>query len=88
MEDKPASPNLQQQLKKLNDQLKKIETDISEFESQVKTIESEIADEKTYSDSGKLSEANKRYLAAKNLLDTAQTTWEDLASDIMDMEGK
>jgi ATP-binding cassette subfamily F protein 3 len=72
----------------LNDQLKKIETDISEFESQVKVIESEIADEKTYSDSSKLTEANKRYQAAKNLLDTAQTTWEDLASDIMELEGK
>lgn len=86
-EEKPA-PNNQQQLKKLNDQLKKIEEEIADFEQKVKTIEAEIADEKVYSDATKLAEVNKNYLNAKHLLDNAQNKWEELASDIMELESK
>ena len=75
-----------QQLKKLNDQLKKIEVEIAAFELDVKAVEAEIADEAVYSDAGKLAETNKKYLAAKHKLDTAQNTWEDLASEIMELE--
>ncbi len=89
VEEKIAqAPNTQQVLKKLNDQLKKIETDIAGLESNVKNIEAEIADEKIYSDSGKLAEANKKYMTTKNELDAAQTTWEKLASEIMELEEK
>jgi ATP-binding cassette subfamily F protein 3 len=84
--DKPA-PNNQQQLKKLNEQLKKIEAEIADFEQNVKSIEAEIADEAVYSNTAKLAEANKNYISAKHQLDNAQNKWEELASDIMEMEG-
>jgi len=84
--EKPA-PSNQQQLKKLNEQLKKIEAEIVEFEQNVKSIEAEIADEAVYSNTTKLAEANKNYISAKHQLDNAQNKWEELASDIMEMEG-
>ncbi|RZL20980.1 MAG: ABC transporter ATP-binding protein, partial [Pedobacter sp.] len=74
-------------LKKLNDELKKIENQISELEGSVKSIESELADENVYSKADKLAEANKRYLTAKQDLDTQQTKWETLAAEIMELEG-
>lgn len=87
-EKKAATPNTQQQLKKLNDQLQKAETEIAVLEKNVKTIEEELASDQVYGDPVKLAAANKKYLDAKHLLDTAQNTWEDLASEIMEMEGK
>ena len=86
-EPKPATPNTANQLKKLNDELKKTETLISELEASVKTIEAELADENVYGKADKLAEANKRYLAAKQDLDTSQTKWETLAAEIMELEG-
>jgi ATP-binding cassette subfamily F protein 3 len=86
--EKPAAPNASQQLKKLNDQLQKTETEIAAFEQGVKSIEAKIADEETYSNANKLAEANAAYSAAKSLLDTAQNTWEELASQIMELETK
>jgi len=93
-EKKPApaatasTANPQQQLKKLNDQLKKIESEIGAFEENLKAIEALLADENVYSNAGKLAEANTKYKAAKQQLDTAQSSWEGLASEIMDLEGK
>lgn len=87
-EEKPAGANPQQQLKKLNDQLRKTEEEIAAFEQSVKNIEAKLADEEVYSNSGKLAEANKEYTTAKFLLDTAQNTWEELASQIMELESK
>ncbi len=87
VEDKSAA-NPQQQLKKLNDQLQKMEQEIAAFEQSVKTIEAKIADEDIYSNANKLAEANKEYTTAKFLLDTAQKNWEELASQIMDLETK
>ncbi len=87
-EEKPVSLNAQQQLKKLNDQLQKTEKEITAFEQSVKTIEAKIADEETYSNANKLAEANAAYTTAKFLLDTAQNTWEELASQIMELESK
>lgn len=85
-EEKPATVNTQQQLKKLNDQLQKIEQETVVLDKDVKTIEAELANEKVYSDNGKLADANKRYKAAKALLDTAQNKWETLAAEIMELE--
>ena len=85
-EEKPATVNIQQQLKKLNDQLQKIEQETVVLDKDVKTIEAELANEKVYSDNGKLADANKRYKAAKALLDTAQNKWETLAAEIMELE--
>ncbi|MEQ7800329.1 ABC-F family ATP-binding cassette domain-containing protein [Pedobacter sp. ASV1-7] len=88
VEEKKATPNAQQQLKKLNDQLQKVEQEIAAFEQSVKTIEIKLADEDVYSNSSKLAETNKEYTSAKFLLDTAQKSWEDLASQIMELETK
>jgi len=85
-EDKPVTVNSQQLLKKLNDQLQKIELEAEELNKNVKAIEVELADENVYSDKVKLADANKKYLAAKELLDTAQNKWETLASEIMELE--
>ncbi|RZK51424.1 MAG: ABC-F family ATP-binding cassette domain-containing protein [Pedobacter sp.] len=83
----PAPANVQQQLKKLNDKLKKAEEEISVFEASVKTAEAELAKEEVFSNQHKLDEANKKYMAEKALLDHAQKTWEDLAGEIMELEG-
>ncbi|PYF69423.1 ABC-F family ATP-binding cassette domain-containing protein [Pedobacter nutrimenti] len=87
-EKKPASPNVQQQLKKLNDQLQKTETEIAALEGNVKTIETQLADQQVYQDPVKLEQANQKYLAAKHQLDNAQNAWEDLAAEIMELESK
>jgi ATP-binding cassette subfamily F protein 3 len=83
-----TAPNSQQQLKKLNEQLRKTEEEIAAFEQSVKSIEAKIADETIYSNAHKLAEANKEYTTAKFLLDTAQKNWEDVASQIMELESK
>ncbi len=83
----PTPPNVQQQLKKLNDQLKKVEEEIANLEKNVKTLEEELAKEDVYTDSKKLEEANKKYQAEKVKLDTTQQNWEVLASEIMELEG-
>ncbi|RNL54514.1 ABC-F family ATP-binding cassette domain-containing protein [Pedobacter jejuensis] len=85
--EKIVTPNAANQLKKLNDELKKLETLISELEQNVKDIEAELADEHVYGKPDKLAEANKRYLAAKQNLDTHQNNWETLAAEIMELEG-
>ncbi|CAM4297467.1 ATP-binding cassette, subfamily F, member 3 [Pedobacter westerhofensis] len=85
-EPKPVTVNSQQQLKKLNDQLQKIEQETVQLDKDVKAVEAELADEKVYSDKAKLAEANKKYQTAKQLLDTAQNKWEELAAEIMELE--
>ncbi len=81
-----APANAQQQLKKLNDKLKRTEEEIAVFELSVKMVEAELAKEEVFSNQYKLDEANKKYLAEKALLDHAQKTWEELASEIMELE--
>ena len=82
-----ASPSTQQQLKKLNEKLKRTEDEIAVFEQSVKNCEAELAKEEVFSNQQKLDEANKKYLAEKALLDAAQNTWEELAAEIMELEG-
>jgi len=83
----PAPANAQQQLKKLNEKLKKVEEEISVFEASVKAVEADLAKEEVFSNQHKLNEANNKYLAEKALLDHAQKTWEELAAEIMELEG-
>ncbi|MCX2575386.1 ABC-F family ATP-binding cassette domain-containing protein [Pedobacter sandarakinus] len=84
---KTVAPNTVNQLKKLNDELKKIEQVISEEEQAVKNIEAELADEQVYGNAAKLAEANKRYQSTKQELDLNQHKWENLAAEIMALEG-
>lgn len=83
----PAPASVQQQLKKLNDRLKKVEEEIAVFEASVKAVEADLAKEEIFSNQHKLTEANNKYLSEKALLDHAQKTWEDLAAEIMELEG-
>jgi ATP-binding cassette subfamily F protein 3 len=83
----PVPASAQQQLKKLNDKLKRTEDEIAVFEQSVKNCEAELAKEEIFSNQQKLDEANKKYLAEKALLDAAQNTWEELAAEIMELEG-
>lgn len=83
----PAPANTQQQLKKLNEKLKKTEEEIAVFEASVKAVEADLAKEEVFSNQHKLTEANNKYLAEKALLDHAQKTWEELAAEIMELEG-
>jgi ATP-binding cassette subfamily F protein 3 len=84
----PLTPSSQQQLKKLNDHLQKIEKEIADLEVEVKSVEVELANNTTFNDQSKLAEVNKKYKSSKQLLDRAQQSWEELAAEIMDMEGK
>jgi len=87
-EPTPANAlNAQQQLKKLNEKLKRTEEEIATFEQSVKTCEAELAKEEVFSNPQKLADANQKYLAEKALLDAAQKTWEELANEIMELEG-
>lgn len=87
VEPKPTPPNVQQQLKKLNDKLKKVEEEISVFEANVKQLEAELAREEIFSDPKKLEEVNLQYLSEKELLNAAQNSWEELALEIMTLQG-
>lgn len=87
VEPKPTSPNVQQQLKKLNDKLKKVEEEISVFEANVKQLEAELAREEIFSNPKKLEEVNLQYLSEKELLNAAQNSWEELALEIMTLQG-
>ncbi|WP_443938353.1 ABC-F family ATP-binding cassette domain-containing protein [Pedobacter sp. MW01-1-1] len=84
---KPASPNAANQLKKLNEELKKVELLIADLEQNVKNIEVELADENVYSKADKLAEVNGKYTQTKTELSTAQNRWEELATQIMELEG-
>ncbi|WP_461485246.1 ABC-F family ATP-binding cassette domain-containing protein, partial [Pedobacter sp.] len=87
-EPAPANAlNVQQQLKKLNEKLKRAEDEIAVFEQSVKDCEATLAKEEVYSNQQKLEEVNKKYLSEKTMLDAAQNTWEQLAAEIMELEG-
>ena len=75
------------QLKKLNAQLQTLEEEIAEKEKLVKDLEAEIAKEDVYSNPSKLSEVNERYAKAKEKLGAIQLHWEELAEEIMVLEG-
>lgn len=83
----PVSPNTQQQLKKLNDKLKKAEEEIANLEELIKNYEIELAKEEVFSDPTKLAETNQKYQSEKQNLAEVQKNWEDLAEEIMELEG-
>jgi ATP-binding cassette, subfamily F, member 3 len=89
-EEKPKIPieNKGNELKKLNQTLQKLEEEIAELEKSVKDAEAELSKEEIYSDPEKLSEANRRYQQLSPRLLKAQTEWERMAEEIMELEGK
>ncbi len=79
--------NKNHQLKKLNQQLQQLEEDVVQKEKAVKAIEVEIAKEEVYTNPTKLKEVNESYALAKRVLGAAQLHWEELAEEIMVLEG-
>ena len=90
IEEKPKAQidNKGNELKKLNQTLQKLEEDIAELEKSVKDAEAELSKEEIYTDSEKLSEANRRYQQLSPRLLKAQAEWERMAEEIMELEGK
>lgn len=88
-EPAPQQPSEEKikQLKKLHQQLQKLEEEVSEKEVIVKNIEAEIAKEEVYSDPVKLKDSNERYAIAKEELGALQLHWEQLADEILILEG-
>ncbi len=87
-EPKPSEiEEKKKQLKKLNQNLQTLEEDIAEKEKSVKILEAEIAKEDVYSNPTKLKEVNERYAKAKEVLGAVQLQWEELAEEIMVLEG-
>ena len=64
-----------------------LEEDISEKEKTVKNLEADIAKEEVYSNPLKLKDVNDRYSKAKEILGAVQLHWEELAEEIMVLEG-
>ncbi len=89
-EEKPKIPseNKGNELKKLNQTLQKLEEDIAELEKSVKDAEAKLSKEEIYSDPEKLSEANRLYQQLSPRLLKAQSEWERMAEEIMELEGK
>ncbi|QEK51139.1 ABC-F family ATP-binding cassette domain-containing protein [Pedobacter aquae] len=87
-EAKPqVSDDKAKQLKKLNQQLQKLEDDVAAQDKLVKEAEAEIAKEEVYSNPQKLKEVNERYHHLKEQLGALQLHWEQLADEILILEG-
>ena len=74
-------------IQKKNKELSNIENQIASKDSEVKTLELQLAAEEIYSDANKLQQATRSYNSAKAELDKLQEQWENLAEEIMELEG-
>jgi ATP-binding cassette subfamily F protein 3 len=80
------SENKHQQLKKLNHDLTNMEDKIAQLEQTVKQLEAQLADDKIYTDPGKLKETNAVYAQKQAELKQIQQQWEELAEQILELE--
>ena len=90
-QDKPAeksnvSDDKSKNLKKLNQTLQQLEEKIADLELDVRNIEAELGNDTLYNEPSKLNAVNERYKIAKDNLHTAQTEWESLAEQILELE--
>ena len=74
-------------ISKKNKELATLEQEISAKENEVRFLENEIAKEEIYSDAVKLQDHTRRYNSEKALLNQLQKNWEELAEEIMELEG-
>jgi ATP-binding cassette subfamily F protein 3 len=74
-------------LQRKNRELSELETRIADKENQVKEQESQLAKEEIFSDSVKLQEATRLYNSTKAEYEQLQKQWEELAEEIMMLEG-
>lgn len=73
-------------LKKLNQSLQQLEDKIADLELDIRNIETELGNDTLYNEPAKLNAVNERYKLAKDNLHTAQTEWESLAEQILELE--
>lgn len=81
------SEDTRAKLQKMNKELSQLESKVATKESEVKNLEAELAKEEIYSNAAKLQEATRTYNSAKAALTHLQQQWEQLAEDIMELEG-
>ena len=74
-------------LQKKNKELTAIEETIAEQSILVKNLEIELAKEEIYSDAVKLKDCTRTYNSEKAVLDKLHLDWEELANEIMDLQG-
>ncbi|WFB65424.1 ABC-F family ATP-binding cassette domain-containing protein [Sphingobacterium sp. WM] len=74
-------------IQKKNKELSALEEKIENQESLVKELENELAQEDIYSDPVKLQEHTRNYNSEKAKLEGLQQDWENLAEEIMSLEG-
>ena len=74
-------------LQKKNKELAALEEKIAQQEILVKDLEVELTKEEIYSDAVKLQDHTRRYNSEKASFDKLQADWENLAEEIMELEG-
>ncbi|MBE7177043.1 MAG: ABC-F family ATP-binding cassette domain-containing protein [Mucilaginibacter polytrichastri] len=86
----PVSPPKIQdgdQLKKLNKQIQQLEGEIASTEKTVNEAEKSLADQNLYSDAQKLKSATENYEQNKRMLEKLRRQWDELATQILELEG-
>ena len=73
-------------LRPLNDRLKSLEQQIEELEKRKQQIEARMNDAEFYEDSDSVSETAIEYDRVRKELEKAESTWEDLMTEIMEIE--
>ncbi|MDX1672690.1 MAG: hypothetical protein R3211_10140, partial [Balneolaceae bacterium] len=73
-------------LRPLNDRLKSLEKQIEELEKRKQQIEARMNDAEFYEDSDSVSETAIEYDRVRKELEKAESTWEDLMTEIMEIE--
>ncbi len=86
-EKTPPSEDKNRLIQRKNKELATLEQQIEESEKSVKELEAHLAKEEVYSDAQKLQEATRTYNSAKASFQQLQQNWEDLAEEIMELEG-
>ena len=87
--EKTIAPSEEQKklIQRKNKELGQLEKQIEEREQALKELEKQLANEEVYADAQKLQEATRTYNSAKAAFEQLQQEWENLAEEIMELEG-
>ncbi len=86
-EKAPLSEDKTKLIQRKNKELASLEQQIEASEKSLKEQETNLAKEEIYADAQKLQEATRTYNSAKASLQQLQNSWEELAEEIMGLEG-
>ncbi len=86
-EKKAPTEDIKKIIQKKNKELSQLEERIVALEIEVKALEHNLALEEVYSDATKLQDATRTYNSCKADLENTQQKWEQLAEEIMELEG-